>query len=203
MPRSRTTIIKQEKHRRPLRTALVLLVSTVCGFAMFALFLTHDHARTDALLSSIPSPFGGSSLAADPGLAAQVRTRNAHARLTRLSDQSTALVIHADVINESSLPLSRVVMEATLLSQHQHRLRARSTCGKVVSDTLLNRLAPDEVATLMEIPVPADVALAPGASMACQMTLPGVDSSAHEVELKIASAEPLPRPSRFPLRPWE
>jgi len=203
MPRTRTTVIKHEKRPKPIRTVFALLVSAVCAFGILTLFLAHDHTRADELLSAIPSPFGASSLAADPGLAAQVRTRNAHARLTRLSDQSTALVVETEVVNESSVPISRVAVEATLLSGDHQPIIARSECGKVVSDTLLNRLPPEEVATLMEIPVPAEATLAPGAAMDCQMALPGVDSSAHEVELKVVSAEPLPGHSRFRLRPWE
>lgn len=198
----RTTIIREERGRKPLASALVLLASSVCGFGMLALLLSHDHTRTDRLLAMLPSPFAQSSLAADPELSAQVETRNPRARLTRLADQSTALVVEAEALNTSSLPLARVVMEATLVSEAGPSLKARAECGKVVSETLLNRLSPEAVATLMEIPV-ATNALAPGHSVSCQMALPGVDSAAHEVEVRIASAEPLPGHSRLRLRPWE
>ncbi len=194
-------VITREHRRASIWTALVLLGSLVCGFGLVTLLLTHNHSWTDALLRRLPSPGGRSSLAAGAGLIAQMRTKNAAARLAHLSDKSTALIVRSDVVNESMIPVSNIVVEAVVLTDNHRIVSARSQCGKVVSETLLNRLPRDELDTLLEVPVPSDTTLAPGATLQCQIALPGIGEAADEVEFRVASVEPFPghpRPSLGP-----
>jgi hypothetical protein len=189
--RSRT-VVPEEPRRTSIWTALVLLTSLITTFAIVALFMAHNHAWTERLLARLPVPGPAPSLAADPGLVSQMRIVTSQAWYTKLADQTPALVAEAVVVNDSLVPVSNVIVEATIYKGEDHVGAARVSCGKPVSNRLLGRLRREELRALSELDPPATRPLATGESLRCQVAFAGIKTGAEEVSFRIASVEPLP-----------
>jgi hypothetical protein len=203
-------ILREPERRTAAWSALVLMLSLVGLFALFALYLDHDHAFADRLAASLPSPGSASSLAADPTLAAQLRVDRMSARIATLDDRSRALVADVRVTNDALIAVRHIFLEArALVGGRERSVVAR--CGHAVSNRLIGRMQRGELAALMEL-TPSDPGrLEPGESTQCQVAMVGLKDEVDEVTLRIASAEPVPgHPApRFlartsdPLRPGE
>jgi len=181
----------------------VLLGSLVFSFGLLALILAYNHSWTDTLMRSLPIPGPRTSFAADPGLIGQMRAAKPDVRSVALADQSRAVVIETDVVNESPLPVSRVVLEATAFTGGKPVAKIASDCGKVVSDKLLSRLPPDELGVLVAIPSPNSERLEPGRAIHCQIAFPPPVPAADDFRVRVASVEPLPGHPPPRLSPWE
>lgn len=185
-------VVPGEPERKSIWTALVLLVSLITTFAIVALFMTSNHAWTDAVLTRLPAPGPATSLAADPELAGQMRIVTSQAWYTRLADQTPALVAETVVVNDALVPVNNVVVEASVYAGQNHLGTARVSCGKPVSQRLLGRLKRDELQALSDLSPPETRPLAAGESLRCQVAFAGIQPGAEEVTFRIASVEPLP-----------
>ncbi|MFT4571756.1 MAG: hypothetical protein ACI8TX_003112 [Hyphomicrobiaceae bacterium] len=184
-------ILRHPEHRTGAWTAIVLMLSMVGMFVLFALYLDHDHVFADRLAAALPSPGVGNSLAADPTLAAQVRVDDLTARITMLEDQTTAMIAEARVTNDALIDIQHVVMEASVVTEGRER-SVLARCGHAVSDRLLKRMPRSEVTALMRI-TPSDPAvLGSGESTRCQVAIANVREGIDKVTVRIASAEPIP-----------
>lgn len=179
------------KARTAAWTALVLMLSLVSTFALFALYLDHDHVFADQLAASLPALGAGTSLAADPTLAAQVRVTEVSARVTKLNDRTMALVTEARVTNDALIDIQHVFMEATILADGRER-SVIARCGHAVSERLFKRMQRSEVTALMRLTPSEPAVLKSGESTKCQVAIANVKDSVEEVTVRIASAEPIP-----------
>jgi hypothetical protein len=181
--------------------ALALLGSLLVSFATLALFMTHNHDWTDAVMAALPLPGPSLSLAADPSLSSQVRLVDVRAWDTILGDRTPALVAEAWVTNDALVPIRRIVVEAEARREGRAQAYASTTCGAAVSHRLLKRLARDEIETLRTLEAPA--AVEPGDRLPCQIAFAGVEPGIEEVVLRIASVEPFPGHHPHAFRPEE
>jgi hypothetical protein len=205
MARVPKTIVRDPSTRTPVWSGVVLLTSLVGVFGLLALVMGYNHHWTDSVFARMPWPWPGpaTSLAADPGLAEQLRLDEARARFTTLADETLALVVEATVTNDSFIPVRNVVFQAVAFQDEQAVRGATASCGVAVSDRLLRRMPRSELAVLGRIePDPPEV-LEPGQSQVCQVAVPGVPPEAQEVAVRIASAEPAPNHPSPTFRPWE
>jgi hypothetical protein len=191
MPRSPRAIVPEEPKETSAWSAVVLMASSVGGFALLALFLANNHGWTDALLSRLPTPGSAMSLAGDGIVAEQLRVTDVRTEHLTLSDRSVALLLEATVTNDSSIPVRGIILDIEGFRDGQHVAGAQGTCGKNVSVRLLKRLSRDEVVALMELATPENQTLQPGEKVGCQVALTQLKTEVEEVSYTIASAEPI------------
>jgi hypothetical protein len=191
MPRSPRAIVPEEPKETSAWSAVVLMASSVGGFALLALFLANNHGWTDALLSRLPTPGSAMSLAGDGIVAEQLRVTDVRTEHLTLSDRSVALLLEAIVTNDSSIPVRGIILDIEGFRDGQHVAGAQGTCGKNVSVRLLKRLSGDEVVALMELATPENQTLQPGEKVGCQVALTQLKTEVEEVSYTIASAEPI------------
>jgi hypothetical protein len=191
MPRSPRAIVPEEPKETSAWSAVVLMASSVGGFALLALFLANNHGWTDALLSRLPTPGSAMSLAGDGIVAEQLRVTDVRTEHLTLSDRSVALLLEATVTNDSSIPVRGIILDIEGFRDGQHVAGAQGTCGKNVSVRLLKRLSRDEVVALMELATPENQTLQPGEKVGCQVALTQLKTEVEEVSYRIASAEPI------------
>ena len=203
MATGRKTIVRGGSTNRPLWTAVILLGSLGGAFAVLSLFLSYNHRLTDELGMRVPIPGAVTSLAADPGLAAQIRVVDSSARLLTLADQTHALVVETTVVNDALIPVSKVVMEAYAYELGVRVRSGWSRCGKRVSDRLLKRMRRAELIALAHLEPAEPEILTSGASTRCQVAIANVKPEADEAGFRIASAEPLPGHPRPRFHPSE
>ncbi len=200
MPRKPKTLQRHDEERpSPVWTAVVLMASSVVVLATVSLFLVRNHEWTDALVSALPGP--ASCLAADPGLAGQMRIRDVSAQVLSLGDQTRTLVAEASVVNDAMIPAEDLKLEVTVFAGGEEVRRAASSCGKTVSERLLRRLTIAELLALSELDPGYPVVLQPGATISCQVTVPEIPEDIDEASFRIASVEARPGhpPARFHL----
>lgn len=190
MARASRTIVHDDPDPAPVWTAAVLMASTVGAFAVLAVFLAHNHAWTDALMSKLPMPGAAESLGSDPVLAAQIRLVAPAAKFVTLADRSNAIVLTAAVVNDSPVPVRTVVIEAEALREGTGVARASAACGKNVSERLIKRMSRDEVRTLMRLRPSRAMVLAPGEKTECQVAIASIRGEVEEVSYRVASVEP-------------
>jgi len=186
----RTTIVHDDPDPSPVWTAAVLMASTVGAFAVLSVFLAHNHAWTDALMRRIPVLGPAESLGSDPVLAAQIRIVAPTARFVTLADRSNAIVVTAAVVNDATVPVQHVVLEAQALHLGNNVAAAAASCGKNVSERLIKRMSRDEVRTLMRLRPSRALVLAPGEKASCQVAIASIRGEVEEVGYRVASAEP-------------
>jgi hypothetical protein len=191
MPRSPRAIVPEEPKETSAWSAVVLMASSVGGFALLALFLANNHGWTDALLSRLPTPGSAMSLAGDGIVAEQLRVTDVRTEHLTLSDRSVALLLEATVTNDSSIPVRGIILDIEGFRDGEHVAGAQGTCGKNVSVRLLKRLSRDEVVALMELATPENQTLLPGEKVGCQVALTQLKTEVEEVSYTIASAEPI------------
>ncbi len=185
------TVFPKLSERSPVWTAAIMLGALVTFYGLLAVYMARDHAWTDEMLQRIPLPSTRATLAADAGLASQLRIVSSRAWYTNLADQTRTLVAEATVVNDALVPLSKVIVDAQAQGQGTP-LRTRSVvCGGAVSRRLLGRLPVEELDTLQEL-IPSLAALEPGRTIDCQVAFPDIGAGAEEVVLRIAWAEPFP-----------
>jgi hypothetical protein len=199
--RNPNTFVPHRPYRTSIWTALVLLQALLAAFAIFALFLGHEHAWADRILAHVPMPGPATSLAADPSLAAQMRLIGRTAWYTRLADRTPVLVAEADVANDSLMPVNKIIVAAEAKVGGETKAKAIARCGKAVSNKLLGRMPREELATLLDLDPPAAPPLLPGETRRCQVAFAGMAPGAEEVVVRIVSVEPLPGHPRPHLRP--
>ncbi len=192
MARRPQTVVPDQPRHTSIWTTLVLLASLVTTLAIVALFMARNHAWAERVLARLPAPGPATSLAADPGLAQQIRIVASDAWFTKLDDQTSALVAESVVVNDSLVPVRNVVIEASVLQGGTPVATARVSCGKPVSDRLLRRLSREELHALAELEPPATRPLATGERLRCQVAFAGIAPGDQEVTFRIASVEPLP-----------
>jgi hypothetical protein len=198
MTRRHDTRSSKPPYAASVWTAIVLMGFLLCAFGIVSLMLTHNHTWTDKLLSCIPAPGSRTSLAADRGLINQMHTKRASARVARLSDRQPTLVVEAQVSNDSLIPVTKIVIQATAYADGNPLSTRSSHCGRVVSERLFSRMRGEELNVLLDIETPASEATMPGDEITCQVTLSGrAATEAEEIGVRIASVEPLPG-HRFP-----
>ena len=178
--------------RTPLGTAIVLLLGLDVAIALLAVFLVQRHDWTDRFLATVPMPGTRTSMAADPALMRQLRVADTELWLSELADQSSTLVADVDVENNSSLPVTNIVLEAQAFDSGAWVRTVSSLCGLAVSPRLLGRLHRQELVSLLDLVPPDPLEVPPGDSVRCQIAFPGLATGADEVMFKIASAEPSP-----------
>ena len=178
--------------RTPLGTAIVLLLGLDAAFALLAVFLVQQHEWTDRFLANFPMPGTRTSMAADPALMRQLRVGETSLWFTGLADQSSTLVADVDVENNSSLPVTKIVLEAQAFDSGAWVRTVSTLCGLAVSPRLLGRLQRQELVSLLDLAPPDPLDVPPGASVRCQIAFPGLAAGVDEVVFKIASAEPSP-----------
>lgn len=190
MARTPRTIVNDDSEAAPVWTAAVLMASTVGAFAVLSVFLAHNHSWTDALMRAIPVPGAAESLGADPVLAAQIRIVDPVAKFVTLADRSNAIVVSADVVNDATVPVRQVVLEAQALHLGNGVASAVASCGKNVSERLIKRMSRDEVRTLMRLRPSRTLVLAPGEKANCQIAIASIRGEVEEVSYRVASVEP-------------
>jgi|GEM_PF-980257 len=191
MARDSRTIVNDDSDPAPVWTAAVLMASTVGAFAVLAVFLAHNHAWTDALMSRLPAPGAAESLGSDPVLAAQVRILDPIVKFVTLADRSSAVLVTAAVVNDSPLPVRTVVIEAEALRDGARVAHASAGCGKNVSERLIKRMSRDEVRTLMRLRPSRPLVLAPGQRADCQVAIAPIRGDVEEISYRVASVEPI------------
>ncbi len=193
------TIINDDPDSVSVWTGVVLMASTVSAFAVLTVFLAHNHAWTDALVSMIPVPGAAESLGSDPVLAAQIRIVAPDAKLVPLADRTNAIVVTAGIVNDSPVAVRGVVMEAEALRRGAAVTHAWAACGRNVSEKLIKRMTRDEVRTLMQLRPSRTLVLEPGDKADCQVAILSIRGEVEEVSYRIGSAEPNDaRPSEDP-----
>jgi len=190
MARDSRTIVHDDAYPTPVWTGAVLMASTVAAFAVLAVFLAHNHAWTDALMSRIPVPGAAESLGSDPVLAAQIRIVAPSAKFVILADRSNAIVVSAAIVNDSPVAVRAVVIEAEALRGGVSMARAAAACGKKVSERLIKRMSRDEVRTLMRLRPSRALVLSPGEKADCQVAIASIRGEVEEIGYRIASVEP-------------
>jgi len=170
----------------------VLLLGLDVTFALLTLFMVQRHAWTDGFLAGVPMPGTRTSMAADPGLMRQLRVADTELWFTDLADQSSTLVADVDVENNSSLPVTKIVLEAQAFGSGAWVRTVSALCGLAVSPRLLGRLDREELVSLLDLAPPDTRAIQPGTSVRCQLAFPALQAGVDEVMFKIASAEPSP-----------
>lgn len=178
--------------RTPIWTAIVLLLGLDVAFALLTLFMAQRHAWTDGFLAAVPMPGTRTSMAADPGLMRQLRVADTELWFSDLADQSSTLVADVSVENNSSLPVTKIVLEAQAFGSGAWVRTVSALCGLAVSPRLLGRLDREELVSLLDLAPPDTRAVQPGTSVRCQLAFPTLQSGVDEVMFKIASAEPSP-----------
>lgn len=178
--------------RTPIWTAVVLLLGLDLAFALLALFMVQRHDWTDRFLAGVPMPGTRTSMAVDPGLMRQLRVADTELWFTGLADQSTTLVADVDVENNSSLPVTKIVLEAQAFDSGAWVRTVSTLCGLAVSPRLLGRLEREELVSLLDLAPATTRAVQPGTSVRCQLAFPVLEPGVDEVMFKIASAEPSP-----------
>jgi hypothetical protein len=171
---------------------LVLLAALNLAFAVLTVFMARNHAWTDAFMALVPLPGTGTSLAADPSLARQVKLESTTAAYRTLADQSSALVAEAEVVNRSLLPVTKIVLEAHAYGDGLPMATVSAMCGLSVSERFISRLAREELRALLELAPPSPHPIEPGERVRCQIAFPGLKRDADEVVFRIASVEPFP-----------
>lgn len=189
MPRSPRAIVPEEPKETSAWSAVVLMASSVGAFALLAVFLANNHEWTDALLSRMPTPGAGFSLAGDGIVAEQLRIGEVRTEHLTLSDRSVALLFEATVTNDSSIPVRGIILDVEGFRDGNSVGGAQGTCGKNASVRLLKRLSRDEVVALMELETPEHQTLMPGEKVGCQVALTQLRTEVEEVAYSIASAE--------------
>lgn len=187
-----------EQRRSSLATVWVAMSGIVVTFGALALLLTSRHSVADSLLAGIPAPGLATSLASERNLRAHLRIEPPEVWRTRLADNTEVLVAQTTVTNDSFVPVRDIVVSAEAYRRGRRIARAASACGRAFSPTLLGRIKRDELAVALDLP-PSGAAIAPGQTTSCQVAFPRSAGGADEVEVRVASAEPLPGhpPSRF------
>lgn len=174
----------------------MLLLSMISAFGILSLFMARNHAWTDKVLAELPLPGPATSLAADPGLAGQIRIGESRAWYTALVDRTSALVAEAEVVNDAIVPVTNIVVEAHAYVSGLPVRTISGMCGRPVSNRLLQRLPREELGALLDLEPPFSTPLDPGESMDCQVAFAGLEPGADEVVFRVASAEPLPGHSK-------
>jgi hypothetical protein len=202
MAKPKDAILPETENRTAAGTTIVLMSSVVAIFGLFSLFLTHYHEWNDRLALGVPWPGVATSFAADPGLATQVRVSEVTVKMTKLADQTQALIAQVRLTNDALIPIRNVVVEAILIQDGEDGRKASALCGKNISSRILGRMPRSELTALMRMRPRESVELETGASTTCQVALIGTEEELEEideVELRVASVEPRPghRLSRF------
>jgi hypothetical protein len=166
------------------------------AFAILALFMARNHSWTDKVMAEFPLPGPATSLAADPGLAGQIRIGKSRAWYTTLVDRTSALIAEAEVVNDAILPVTNIVVEAHAYQDGSPVRTISGMCGLPVSNRLLQRLPREELGALLDLEPPFSTPLGPGQSMDCQVAFAGLEPGADEVVFRVASAEPVPGHSK-------
>jgi hypothetical protein len=181
------------------------MASTVGAFALFALFLAHNHRWTDTLLSHFPTAGGAIRPANDGIVAEQLRITEVRTEHLTLADRSVALLFEASVVNDSAIPVRGIVLEVEGFRDGVKVAEAEGTCGKNVNVRLLRRMSRNEMVSLMKLDAPAAGDLASGSRTGCQVALTQLRTEVDEVSYRIASAEAIAghraAPDPFP-GPW-
>lgn len=192
MARGSRTVVPNEPRRTSIWTALILITSLVAAFGITASYMVRNHEWTDAFLSRLPVPGAGTSMAADPSLAGQLRILSSEAWFARLADQSSTLVAETVIVNDALLPVTNVVVEAVVLEDGNRIRRVHAGCGRPVSDRLIGRLRRDELKALNTLETSSTGELATGEKIRCQVAFARLEPGPDEVVFRIASVEPLP-----------
>ena len=191
MPNKNRTIIRRPKPRTAVWTGLVLMTSLVVSFGFLSVFLVYNHEWTDAQMARLPWPGASTSLAAERGLAEQMRVTNPFARMTNLRDNTPTLVAEATVVNDSMIPVSNMVLEAQAFAGDTLLRTASARCGTGVSGQLFAHMKAQDLDALKALRPSLPSIVASGAATQCQVAMAGLRGGADSVELRVTSVEPL------------
>lgn len=192
MARAPRAIVPEEPEEASVWSAVVLMASSVGAFALFALFLAHNHRWTDALLDSLPEIGRSVRPAADGVVAEQIRIEDVKTEHLTLADRSVALLFEAAVVNDAGMPVRDIVIGVEGWRDGNRVAEGEGTCGKNVSVRLLKRLSRNEVSALMRMDPPARGDLEPGSRTDCQVTLTQLKTEIEEVRFRVSAASPTP-----------
>jgi hypothetical protein len=190
--RTSHTIVPNQPQRTSVWATIVLLVSLVATVGIVSLFMVRNHAWAERVLARLPAPGPATSMAADPGLADQIRILAGDAWFTKLGDQTSALVAESIVVNDSPIPVHNVVIEASVVDGAKTVGTVLVSCGKPVSDRLLRRLTREELRALADLTPPASRPLTTGERLRCQVAFSGITPAGQDVTFRVASVEPYP-----------
>ncbi len=190
MQRRSKTVAAEERKSSPVWTAIVLMASFTGLVATASAFLVHNHEWTDTVLGALPAM--ASALAADPGLAGQMRIKDPALEIMTLADQTRILVAQSSVVNDALIPAANLSLEVRAYSAGEEVRQVSSGCGKNVSAKLLRGLRINEVVALLKLDAGTPVVLYPGKEIRCQVAIPDISEDVDEISLRIAYAEALP-----------
>jgi len=189
---AKTYVPPRERRRKSIGSALVLLGALNVAFGLLSVFMTRNHAWTDAFMARLPLPGTGTSMAADPSLMRQMKIGATRAGYATLADQSSTLVAETEVTNDSPLPVTKIVVEAHAYDDGIPVRTLSTMCGLSVSQRLIGRLTREDLSALLDLAPPSPLPVAPGDTIRCQLAFPGLKAGAEEIAFRIASVEPFP-----------
>ena len=190
--------IVPRRGRSSFATVWVCTCCLLAGFGILAMLLIARHTVADWVLAKLPAPGPATSMATARSLTSHLRIEPPRVWRARLGDNSETLVAETTVTNDSFIAVRDVVVEAEAYLGGRKVGSAISACGKALSPTLLGRIKRDELATVLDLPA-SGTTLMPGSSTSCQVAFPRSAARADEIEIRVASVEPLPghREARF------
>lgn len=189
---AKTYVPPREQRRKSIGSALVLLGALNVAFGLLSIFMTRNHAWTDAFMARLPIPGTGTSMASDPSLMRQMKIGATRAGYAPLADQSLTLVAETEVTNDSPLPVTKIVVEAHAYDDGVPVRTVSTMCGLSVSQRLIGRLTREDLSALLDLAPPTPLPVEPGDTIGCQLAFPGLKTGAEEIAFRIASVEPFP-----------